>query len=290
MVMPMTPFGAPQPWTVGEVLSTALERFKQSWVVLVFGYLLVFVVTEVVNVPLSIVGRVLVGSRGDPVLQALGGFLALPFTLLVSSFFQVGLMRIWLNVARGQLADFGVLFSGGDRLFPFFFTLVLQVLAVITGSFFFLVPGILLALAWCLAGFYVVDAKMGPIDALTASWNATKGQKGALFVLGLACFGISMLGAAACLVGLFVTTPICYVAFALAFTSISGRGAPAQTGAGHPGYPLQQAGYAPPGPPGGYGAPPGYGGPPPGYGGPPQGPGGGPPPGYGGPGGYGPPR
>ena len=36
--------GAPQPWTVGEVLSIAWERFKPNWVVLVFSYFIAMII------------------------------------------------------------------------------------------------------------------------------------------------------------------------------------------------------------------------------------------------------
>jgi hypothetical protein len=200
------------------------------------------------------------------------------------AFLAVGLTRIWLQVARGQPAEFGTLFSGGDRLLPLFLAELVRTILVYVGIFLLVVPGIILALGLSFAAFFVVDAKSGPIEALTASWNATKGHKGALLVFGIACLGINIVGAIPCGLGLVVTFPLCMVASAVIFTCITGRAPlPLQLAPGpmaYPGYPQPQPGYGPPGAPPGYGGPQGYG-PPPGFGGP-QGQGG-PPPGYGGP-------
>src|SRR5262249_36576075 len=142
------------------------------------------------------------------------------------------------------------------------------------------VPGVILGLGLSLSSYYCIDQKMGPIDAMKASWAATNGQKGKIFLFGLVAFLLIIAGYLACLCGAFVAIPVVMVAFATIYLRLSGTMGSGQAppyGAG--GYPAP--GFGPPGP--GYGAPPG------GYGGGGYGPQGG---GYGGPpggGGYGPP-
>ena len=125
----------------------------------------------------------------------------------------------------------------------------------------------------CLAQFFVADADMGPIDAMKASWAATNGHKGKLFLLGLLSIPVMLVGMVACCVGIFATASIVMVAFAIVFVRLSGRGT---TSSGYDPGGYGGGGYAPPGggypPAGGYGGPPQGGG---GYGGPPQGPQGG---------------
>jgi uncharacterized membrane protein len=303
VAMPQAPNGAPQPWSVGDVFTLAWERFKPNWVVLVFTAVVGFVLYFAVSIPIRIVGTLLLsGMRGDPMIQSFAvGLLTLPLTLAVLSFLYGGWIRIWLQVARGQTPDFGTLFSGGDRLIPMWLALLIQSVLVYAGTALLIVPGVIVYLGLMLAPFFVVDAKMGPIDALKASWNATTGHKGSLFLFVLAVIGLFIAGSVPCGLGLALTVPLSALAAAIIFTRITGRGPLPVAAAGpmaYPGYPQQQPAYGPPGgmPPGygpqGYGPPPGFGGPqgqggpPPGYGGPQ----GGPPPGYGGPqggGGYG---
>jgi hypothetical protein len=308
---PVSPFAGPQPWSVGEIFSIAWERFKQNWAVLVFTYLLTLVITQAIGAVPNVIAAT--GAVDDQmVILGMTGGVTL-FNFVVSCFFYSGLTRIWLEAARGQTPSFGTMFTGGDRFFAFLIAYFLLSLVAGVGFLLLVVPGVILLLGLGLAPFYVVDAKMGPIAALQASWAATKGQKGDLFVALLASMGVIIVGLLACGVGMFVAAPICYVAYAVAYTRISGNGVVPRLAApaGPPGYPMQQPAYGPPGAPGGYGPPGGgYGGPPGGGGygppgggyGPPGGGGGGygPPPGYGGPqgpggqggpppGGYGPP-
>ncbi len=118
-----------------------------------------------------------------------------------------------------------------------------------------------MALGVQFASVYVIDANMGPFEALNASWRATRGHKWMLFLFILVCIGVALAGTVACCVGIFVASPLIYLAHAIIFTRISGR-APATAWPNHGG-----GGGTPPAWQGG---PPAYGGPPPGaYSGPP---------------------
>jgi uncharacterized membrane protein len=186
-----------------------------------------------------------------PFLASVG--LATAVGWIVRSFFFVGLIRIWLAAARGQTPSFVVLFSGIDRFLPMLTVTLLTSLATSVGYALLIVPGIILTLGLALSQFYVVDAKMGPFAAMGASWQATRGYKGDLFVLGLAALGLLILGICMCFVGMSATFPIVAVAAAAAYTRMSGTGpAPAAHAGAAPPPP---AGPAPPLP---YGAPPGY--------------------------------
>jgi hypothetical protein len=264
----------PQPWTVGEVLSIAWDRFKQFWPVVVFSYVLSLVIGQIVGG----VQQVLIATGAIEPGSSSGISVQIAFFVvgqMVAAYFQVGLTRIHLEAARGQSPSFGLLFSGGDRFLALFAFTLLYGLIVGVGILLLIVPGIFFALAFAPAQFYVVDQRMGPIAAMQASWEATKGQKGDIFLLGLAGFGLGLLGLVMCLVGVFATFPLAMVAYAAMYTRISGNGpAPAMYAYATPGMPPAPAPQLAP-PAGGYGGPPGYG-PPPGGG-------------YGGPPGYGPP-
>jgi uncharacterized membrane protein len=285
---PMPPaLSAAQPWTVGEVMSIAWDAFKQNWPILVLTYF----VAGMIGLPFALAPTVLTatgvvqdGSDTALTIKAV----SLGFVYLVILYLQVGLMRIWLAVARRQAVSFGTVFLGADRFLPFLAAFVLVMLAVGIGLVFLIVPGIILGLGFSLAPFYTIDANMGPIAALKESWKATKGQWGSIFLLHLAVLGMMLLGYAMCCVGLYATGPIALVAVAAAYTRMSGITpapplAPAQPGGPQPPYGGQAGpyggspGYGGGGQPPGFGGPPGYGGPPQGYGGPP--PGYGPPPG-----------
>jgi uncharacterized membrane protein len=218
-------FGPPQPWSVGEAFSVAWERFRENWVVLVFSYLLPIVVTQLIGrIPnaLQISGAL---EKGSPTLLSLTIVCAL-LSYLLSIFLQCGLTRIWVDAALGQSPPFDALFSQGAKAARYLGVALLTALAVLGGLLLFIVPGIIIALGFSLAPYYVIDGEMGPIRAMQASWAATRGQKAQIFVLGLASVGITLVGLAACCVGFFGAVPVCSVAMTVVYLRLSGRAAP----------------------------------------------------------------
>jgi uncharacterized membrane protein len=232
------PFGQPQPWTASEAINLSWARFKEFPGVLVLAYFLYLVIVgiagQIGNIPM------LTHAVRPSVLASVLTLVGVLLGQLVGAFLQVGAMRIVLDAARGKTPELGTLFSGGDRFLPMFFLTFLMGLAILLGFLLFIVPGVIIACGLLIAPFYVVDAGMGPVDAMKASWAATKGQRGEVFVLGIAGFGLSLLGVLMCCVGWLATTPILYVSMAIAFVRMSGLGvvAPLQRSEGQPAAPM----------------------------------------------------
>jgi uncharacterized membrane protein len=277
--------GMPQPWEIGEVLTQAWTAFKANWVV----YVVAFLVATILSAGPAQSPRLMV-SMGALEPNSLAFFGTSGGTsligILIGAFFRTGLVRINLAAARGQTPVMADLFSGGPLFLRMFGLQLLMMVAYGTGCAVFVVGMVFVMLMFCLSDYYLVDANMGVIDSMRASYEATKGQWGSLFIFGLVAFGLAAAGVVACCVGVIPAGAVISIAMAIIYTRMSGRGAVAAA----PQYPQQPppGGYAPPG--AGYGPPGGgYGGPPPGGGGypPPGGGGYGPPPGGGG--GYGPP-
>jgi hypothetical protein len=293
--------GGPQPWDVGEVFSLAFEGFKRCWAILFGTYFLTAIVAGLPGqIPNVLVAVRIIDANSGVYWGMYSVFMLVGICL--QALFQGGLIKIWLTVARGGTPQFGDLFSNMGKFLPLVATLFLMLFAILLGYVCFIVPGVIIGLGLMYSQFFVVDADMGPIDAMKASWKTTMGHKGKLFVLSLLGVVVAMVGLVACCIGVYATISIFWVALAIVFVRLTGRGT---TSSGYdPGGYGGGGGYAPPGggypPAGGYGGPPpqagpgGYGGPPQGggggYGGPPQGGGGG----YGGPqgggGGYGGPQ
>ena len=73
-------------------------------------------------------------------------------------------------------------------------------------------------------GFLIVeDPTLGPTDALKKSQEMTKGRLGELFVFGLALFGINLVGALLCGIGLLFTYGITAIAVAYAYRTLKGE-------------------------------------------------------------------
>src|ERR1700733_14041343 len=183
---PMSPDGGagqPQPWEIGEVLGHAWNMFKPNWATLVFSFLLGGFLTAIPNQLPGVLVQMRVLDQGDTG-YAIVALVCLTVYLILSAFFQIGYIRIWLSAARGMNASFGDLFSGAGRLFPLLGLFFLMGILILFGLILFIVPGIILSLGLSYSTYYVIDRNMGPIDAMKASWAATNGEEGNLFLFG----------------------------------------------------------------------------------------------------------
>lgn len=274
------PQGEPQPWDVGEVLRIAWDLFKANWAAFSFG---TFVALLVGMLP----SQVAPGLAAAGILEQQSGAywgVHVPLMLvgyLIQGFFAVGLARMALNASRTGMCSFGDAFSGGSRFLPYMGMWFLAMFGISLGLVVFIVPGVILALGLWMGRWYLVDQQLGPIEALKASWTATDGHKGNLFLLYLLGGLLGVAGAMACCVGIFPAQAVILLAEAIVYQRLSGTtgsgpaASPYASAAAYPAPPPPMPpGYGPPGAPygGGYGGPPGgggYGPPGGGFGGPP---------------------
>jgi uncharacterized membrane protein len=261
--------GAPMPWAVGDVIGHAWRAFKPEWATLVFTQFLASILGGIPNYAPGI----LVAAETVEIYSTeywLIYTVCMLLGLVASTFFTAGMMKMWLAATRGQKPQFADMFSGGSHFLPLLGTTFLTLLVVALGYVLLIVPGIILALGLGFAGFYVVDQRMGPVDAMKASWNATKGHKGQIFLFGLVALLMVVGGYLACCIGVFVAIPVIMVAWTTIYTRISGTAGDAGGGMSPPphgfhGGPPSGGNFGPYGPPGGgFGGPSGYGPPPPG--------------------------
>jgi hypothetical protein len=250
--------GTPQPWEVGEVVTSAWNHFKRCWPVLVGGMVIMSMISAVPGMIHGLLVATRVVEQGT-VAAAVLQMVATLLQYLISAFFQVGWLRMLLTVLRNGNPELGTLFSGGNRFLALFASFLLTFVGAAFGFLLLIVPGVFLLLALSFTSFFVVDANMGPLAAMRASFTATKGQRLNILVFGFVAMLLMVAGVIACCVGIFVASPVVALAMGLIYLRATGRDvrmAPPQ------GYPPAPPGF---GPPPGYGAPPGYGPPP--YGG-----------------------
>lgn len=211
--------GQPLPWQPGEVLELAWSRFKQNWFILVCAFLINIVIGQVASAAAGGLVRLASPDSGAIAVQSVSSLAS----MVVGAFLGVGFLRITLDAARGKPTQLGTLFMGGDRFLPMFGLQILMTIIVVVGTVFFIVPGVIAMCGLCFAPMYLVDANLGPIDALGASWVAKKGQKGRIFGFFWVSVLIAFLGLLALIVGVIPASLLLYIAWAAAFTRASGR-------------------------------------------------------------------
>lgn len=95
---------------------------------------------------------------------------------------------------QGRPADIrDILRLGATRALPLFAVELLFVIGVWLGSLFFLVPGIILAVAWAVAMPAVVAERTGVFGAFGRSRSLTKGARWRIFGIGLLALVIYLL-------------------------------------------------------------------------------------------------
>lgn len=95
----------------------------------------------------------------------------------------VGLYALIVKMSRGEKFSPVAIFSRSYRqIFPeFFLLLAIVYIGIFLGYFFFLIPGLILSIVWCISYFLLIDKEMGVLESLKSSNKATYGFKWDIF-------------------------------------------------------------------------------------------------------------
>ena len=121
---------------------------------------------------------------------------------------------------RGEAAEFQHFFGGFDFMGQLFVLGLVSGLLIAIGTLCCIIPGIYLAVGYIFSSFLVVAKRLEFWPAMETSRRAVTDNLGEMIVLLLVLLGVNILGALACLVGLFITIPLSYCAVVVAFHSI----------------------------------------------------------------------
>lgn len=227
---PAAPYGTQptSPFQVGEALGFAWNRFKGNWLFWVLFVLLTFVVGAIFNSGSAGDIQEQINASSDPeAMQELATTMSGGSSLLglIGSLVLGVLQALGINAAlrevSGEKATWGNLFKANN-----FGMIILAALLLMAASFVgLLLCGIgLIAVAIFAVFTYhnVVDKGLNAWSAFTSSFSLVGKNFGAVFLLELALFGINILGAIPCGLGLFVTLPLSVLAIAFAYRRITG--------------------------------------------------------------------
>lgn len=211
--------GPAQAWSVDEVVRQAWEIVKQHWVALIFGPLIGSILGAIPGQILQGIGR----ASNDRDTIFLMTVLSALIGMFVQTFFTAGMIKLALTAARSGSPQISEVFSGGSAYLRLLGTSLLTGVVVGFGFILLIVPGIILAIGLAMAPYYAVDAEMGPVDAMKASWEAMNGHKVNFFLFLLMGIVLAILGLIACCVGVFAAQAVILVGTAIIYTRVSGR-------------------------------------------------------------------
>lgn len=194
-----------------EAISRGWEIFKKNWKFLI----LVTVIVGAVNFLPSFFQNQI--KENFPAVNLVIS-LALWFVQLV---FSIGLIVIAIKYVDGKKPKLEDLWQHYRLFINYFLGSLLYGLIVFAGLILLVVPGIIWAIKFHFYEYYIVDKKMGPLEALSASGKITKGNKWNLFLLGLIFFGLAILGLLALGVGIIIVAPVVMIANAYVYRKLS---------------------------------------------------------------------
>lgn len=216
------PLGEPRPWTVSEVVSIGWSRIKADGGPLVVAS---FVAQGIAGVPgqipavLRLVGVV---DERDVAYWIVFSVCTLA-TLIAGAWFRGGMIKVWLDAARGKKVDVGDIFKGGRFFGRVLAAELIWYLATLFGTVLLVVPGIYVGLGLGFCTTVIVDRDVGAMEGLRESWRLMNGQRMGVLGFYFASMLLAIGGLLACCVGLMVVIPWIGVAFSVIYLRASGQ-------------------------------------------------------------------
>ncbi len=95
----------------------------------------------------------------------------------------IGLYGIIVMLSKGEKPNATEIFNSKYRKFmgEFFLLLAFSFLGILFGMYLFIIPGIVLTLAWSQAFYLLIDKEINPMDTLKISNQITYGKKWTIF-------------------------------------------------------------------------------------------------------------
>jgi len=215
---PPPPSAAPPPSAGGAASFSVGNAVSYGWTAYwknIGPLLVITIVIIAVQLVINFVGQVSGNFFLSLILSILGW--------VVSMILSMGLIRAALAVVRGETPEVAMLFET-EGLGSYIIAAIIFGVCFGIGLILCIIPGIIIGIIWMFYGFLIVEnPSLGPTDALKKSQEMTKGRIGELFVFGLALFGINLVGAILCGVGLLFTYGITAIAVAYAYRTLKGE-------------------------------------------------------------------
>lgn len=165
--------------TRAELKAMAKEQIKGNIGILFVITLIIAAVSAVASLVLSII-------------PAVGPFVA---AIVITPAFSISVLRIYLNMAKGQKPAAGDAFAGFNDFWSAFKVTFLVGLFTFLWSLLFYIPGIIKGLSYSQAMTIVAENPgMSAREAINRSKAMMHGHKMDLFVLGLSFIGWVLLG------------------------------------------------------------------------------------------------
>ena len=204
--------------SVGEVLRFAWKAFKDNALILVLLTLFAFVIQFLFGIPCAVQEDA--ANQGQENVSALCSLFSL-LHFIVNVLVTMGFATVGLIASGGEKVTFGDFFKKFNRFFHFLVAMILYSVIVVIGLILLIFPGIIWGLKYSMYPFMVLDKGAFGWTALKLSDQATYGYKWDLFGIYAALIIITIAGALAIGLGLFIAIPLTWIAQAYVYRKIT---------------------------------------------------------------------
>lgn len=225
--------GLPADLEAGEVISTSWEIYKDNFG-LIFGGAMVYLLcvsgamvgAYIGTVVSALLGTALANSIHPAAGVGAGILLGVIVWLLAIGFMGfvgIGHSQFLLNAVTGRRAEIGDLFSGKSYALRMLGCSILFQLMFLVGYALCIVPGVLVMLMYWPYHYVLVDRDPPGVGCLSQAKELTDGRWGQLVIIGLAAWGVQIVGQLACGIGLLFSTPLLGLFGAVAYCRMTGQ-------------------------------------------------------------------
>ncbi len=197
-------------FSISEAINQGWQTFSKN--------LSTYAIALAVSIVLYTISAVFSDGKNDTqtALESIGALISFALSTIVT----LGYIKVLLKLLEDKKPEISDFFYFKSGIFSYIVASILLTPLIFIGYILLIIPGIILSIRFSLVSYFIADKNMGPIDAIGASWNATKGQTLQLFLFGLANLGLNILGLLALGIGLFITVPVSQTAMAYVYKKL----------------------------------------------------------------------
>ncbi|MCH2177312.1 MAG: hypothetical protein MK106_00780 [Mariniblastus sp.] len=212
---------------IGTVIRYGWEDFKSNTGILIAAFVIMTVVMVVIVGGFEALGYAILAllqknAQLDITGQVLLSIIRGVAQLIVQVFLQLGLIALTLKLIRRQRPEISDLFSQISKFWSGLLASLTVTVLVMIGFCLLIIPGIIFALASFLVMWFIVDQDMTAMQAIKASFAATRGSRWNLFLFGWVGFLMAIAALLTCCIGYIVLIPLLSVASGYIYVALSG--------------------------------------------------------------------
>jgi len=139
---------------------------------------------------------------------------------------ELGVLAVFLKLIDGTPTSVGDIFKNWDKVFAYVVATVIYGIVIVLGLILLIVPGIFFAIRLQFYSYLIIDKGLNPFEALSESYNLTRGFAFDLLILAIVQFFIAIFGLLFFIIGIIPAMGYLYVINAMVYRSLIEGGGP----------------------------------------------------------------